>query len=73
MHCSRMIRAQQTTTTTRQAAGRKGANMIERLIEYIRGRYEVFELLGDKTDPADAAATHELKAILDKYEELKER
>ena len=46
--------------------------MIERLIEYIRGRYEVFELLGDKTDPADAAATHELKAILDTYEELKE-
>ena len=46
--------------------------MIEILIEYIRGRYEVFELLGDKADPADAAATHELKAILDKYEELKE-
>ena len=47
--------------------------MIEILINYIRGRYEVFELIGDKTDPADAAATYELKAILDKYEELKER
>ena len=46
--------------------------MIERLIEYIRGRYEVYELLGDKTDQADGAATNELKAILDKYEELKE-
>ena len=68
-----MIKPSQATTTTRQATGRKGANMIEILVEYIRGRYEVFELLGDKADPADAAATHELKAILDKYEELKER
>lgn len=47
--------------------------MIDQLIEYIRGRYEVFELLGDKADPVDTAAMHELKAILDKYEELKER
>ena len=42
----------------------------EALIQYIRGRLEVYEQIGSEEDPIEAAAMDELRAIINKYEEL---
>ena len=42
----------------------------EALIQYILGRLEVYEQIGSEEDPLEAAAMNELRAIVNKYEEL---
>ena len=41
----------------------------EALIQYIRGRLEVYEQIGSE-NPIEVAAMYELRAIINKYEEL---
>ena len=41
----------------------------EALIQYIRGRLEVYEQIGSE-NPLEVAAMDELRAIINKYEEL---
>ena len=41
----------------------------EALIQYIRGRLEVYEQIGSEY-PLEVAAMYELRAIINKYEEL---
>ena len=41
----------------------------EALIQYILGRLEVYEQI-ENGDPLDVAAMNELRAIVNKYEEL---